>query len=65
MATPVKETRDKRRMAMARMPPDLLKRLDQFCRTHPLRPSRTRVMETAIRQFLDREEQQHAAQSRA
>lgn len=38
-----------------RIAPDLYERLEKFCEAHKLRPTRTLVMETAIREFLDRE----------
>ena len=50
-----------------RIAPDLLAQLDQYRAEHRLRPTRTLVMETAIREFLEREcvsipaEQLHAS----
>jgi hypothetical protein len=38
-----------------RLPPDLFDRLDLYCSSNKLKPSRTRVVEVALREFLDRE----------
>ena len=52
---------DNRRMAVVRLPPELLTQLDVFCKTQRLHPSRTRVIEAAIREFLQREQQAETA----
>jgi metal-responsive CopG/Arc/MetJ family transcriptional regulator len=39
-----------------RIPTDLLKQVDDFCIAHPLQPSRTKMVELAIREYLAREE---------
>jgi hypothetical protein len=51
-----KPTPQHRQLTGVRLPPDLLDRLEVFCQTQKLKPSRTRVIEISIREFLDREE---------
>ena len=50
-----------RQLTGVRLPPELLDRLEDFCSAQKLKPSRTRVIEVAIREFLDREESPSAA----
>ena len=38
-----------------RLPPKLMTRLDDYCQKQRIPPSRTRVMEIALHEFLDRE----------
>ena len=38
-----------------RVDPEILARLAEYCSNHYLRPSRDRVIEEALRQFLDNE----------
>ena len=57
MSTEKPKRYDHRRMAVVRLPPALLERLDTFCKTQRLKPSRTRVIEAAITEFLEREDQ--------
>ena len=43
-----------------RMDPDLIERLDRFQTSHPFPITRIALIETAIKQMLDREEQKGA-----
>lgn len=58
-----KRPEDIRKVAMTRLPPPLLERLDRYCATQRLKPSRTRVIEIAIADYLDKEEATAAAQA--
>lgn len=44
-----------RQLTGVRLPPELLEMLNQYCGSNKLKPSRTRVIEIAIREFLSRE----------
>ena len=46
-----------RKLTALRLPPDILARLDAFIRGQRMPLSRTSVMELAVREFLEREEQ--------
>ena len=37
-----------------KLPPELIKRLDSYCASQPAPPTRTAVIEAAIRAFLDK-----------
>lgn len=37
-----------------RLDDDLMQQLDTFCRAHPLAPTRTGVLEAALREFLNK-----------
>lgn len=53
----ISDTSDKRRRALTamRMEAELLETLDSYCKTHRLRPSRTAIIEAAVREFLQKE----------
>jgi metal-responsive CopG/Arc/MetJ family transcriptional regulator len=52
----IDQSAQQRQLTAIRLPPDLLRRLDEFRSTQPFSPSRTRVIEAAIRGFLDYEQ---------
>jgi len=52
---PKPDPRDNRVLTGIRLPPDLLEGVDNYCRAHEMKPSRTRIIEIAMRQFLERE----------
>ena len=58
MPRSVAEGPSKRVLTGIRLPGDLIASIDAYCRSHPFRPSRTRTVERALREFLDREEAQ-------
>ena len=46
-----------RQITAVRLPQTLLQRLESFIAAQPFNPSRTRVIEEALRRFLDEQEQ--------
>jgi metal-responsive CopG/Arc/MetJ family transcriptional regulator len=64
-ATAVSDRGVARVMAGVRMPQALLDRIDAYCARQPLQPSRTKVIELAIREFLEREEALERERKRA
>ncbi len=55
-ATTVSRTGTVRVLTGLRLPRKLLERVDAYCFAQPLQPSRTKVIELAILEFLEREE---------
>ena len=49
-------TRAKLRQTNVRLEPDVLDRIKAYCRAHPLQPARDRIIDLALKQFLDNEE---------
>ena len=45
-----------KRQTAIRLKPEHLERLDAYCNSHRIRLTRNRVIETAIIEFLDREQ---------
>ena len=54
--TTAKDTADHRQLTAVRLPPPLLQRLESFRSKQPFNPSRTRIIEEALRRFLDAED---------
>ena len=52
---PVRQAKKKTQTAI-RLRPDVLQRLDTFCKSQRLQPTRNSVIELAIQEFLDSEE---------
>lgn len=44
-------------LVSVRLTPDLVDQLHSYCRAQTVQPERTRVIETALRTFLEREAQ--------
>jgi len=55
MRTIADTNKTRRALTAMRMAPELLDSLDTYCKTHRLRPSRTKIIETAVREFLEKE----------